>query len=424
MATFNIATADSVTRKAFSVALFATCVRTPNEMKNLTGEAPQQKLAEAKMKGQTDPGMPIVRVTDLASSAGDRVSIDLFNIIGGKPIMGDRNASGRGEKMTFNSMEIIIDQYTKVVDTGGKMTKQRTVHNLRSLAMATLAGYMPRLESQQCMVHMAGARGSQNGVDWVVPLSTDADFAEIMVNTVKAPTYNRHYVINSTGLTQGGLQLGSIASTDIWQFGHLDLLRTLLDDMEFPMQPVKIGDDPAADDEPMWVLMVSPRCYAQFLAQSSGLRTFQQNAWNRKSYGSKHPLFNGEVGMWNGILVKKMARTIRFANSESTQIITAANEATATESAQAINASLTAGYSVERSLLLGAQALANVYGRNQGSDFHFEYMEDTYDFDRKLEIAAAAMSGKAKVRFNIPNSTGTFTPTDHGVLVVDAAAKQ
>lgn len=423
MATTSIATADSVTVKKFSVALFATCVRTPNEMKNLTGEAPQQAQAEAKMKGQTNPGMPIVRVTDLSSTAGDKVSIDLFNIIGGKPIMGDRNASGRGERLTFNSMDITIDQYTKVVDTGGKMTKKRTVHNLRSLAMATLAGYMPRLESQICMVHMAGARGSQNGVDWVVPLSSDTDFAEIMVNTVKAPTYNRHYVINSTGLTQGGAQLASIVSTDIWTYAHLDALRVWLDDLEFPMQPVKIADDPAAGDDPMYVLMVSPRQYAQFLAQSSGLRTFQQNAWNRASYGSKHPLFKGEVGMWNGILVKKMSRSIRFAISEAVPHITSANEATATETNVTVNGSLTAGFAVERSLLLGAQALANVYGKNQGSDFHFEYMEDTYDFGRKLEIAAAGMGGKAKVRFNIPNSAGTAIPTDHGVCVIDSAVR-
>lgn len=423
MASFNIATADSVTVKKFSVALFAACVRTPNEMKNLTGEAPQQGTAEAKMKGQTSPGMPIVRVTDLASTAGDKVSIDLFNIIGGKPIMGDRNASGRGEKLTFNSMDITIDQYTKVVDIGGKMTKKRTVHNLRGLAMATLAGYMPRLESQLCLVHMAGARGSQSGVDWVVPLSSDADYAEIMVNTVKAPTYNRHFVINSTALTQGGAQLGSIVSTDLWTYQHLDLLRVFLDDLEFPMQPVKIADDPAAHDEPMHVLLVSPRQYAQFLAQSTGLRSFQQNAWNRKSQGSKHPLFAGEVGMWNGILVKKMSRSIRFAISELVPHITAGNEATATETNVTVNASLTAGFGVERSILLGAQALANVYGMNQGSDFHYEYMEDTYDFGRKLEIAAAGMGGKAKVRFNIPNAAGTFTPTDHGICVIDSAVK-
>lgn len=423
MAATQINTADSVTVKHFSAALFACCVKTPNEMKNLTGEAPQQAEAERKMKGQTSSGMPIVRVTDLSKGAGDKISIDLFNIIGGKPIMGDRSASGRGERLTFNSMDVSIDQYTKVVDTGGKMTRQRTVHNLRGIAMAALAGYMPRLESQICLVHMAGARGSQNNKDWAVPLSSDADYAEIMVNSVKAPTYNRHYVIDSTNLIQGGAQLASVDSADVWTYGHLDLLRTWLDDLDFPMQPVKIADDPAANDEPMWVLMLSPRCYAQLLSQSSGLRTFQQNAWNRASYGSKHPLFRGEVGMWNGILVKKMSRAIRFAASEAVPHITSANEATATETNVTVAAGLSTTHAVERGLLLGAQALANVYGANQGSDFHFEYMEDRYDFNRKLEIAAAAMGGKAKVRFNIPNSAGTEIPTDHGVCVIDAVVR-
>ena len=423
MSQTTINTADAITVKKFSAALFACTVRTPNEMKNLTGDAPQQSQAEEKLKGQTSPGMPIVRVTDLSKSAGDKVSIDLFNIIGGRPIMGDRTASGRGEKLTFSSMDVSIDQATKVVDLGGKMTQQRTVHQLRGLGLGALAGYMPRLESQQCLVHMAGARGVQTGNDWVVPQQTDGEFSEIMVNPVRAPTFNRHWVANATNLTQGGQQLASIASTDTLRFEHLDALRVWLDDLEFPLQPVMIPDDPYAADEPMWVLMVTPRAYSSLLTQTAGMRTFQQNAWNRSSAGSKHPLFKGEVGMWNGILVKKLSRSIRFLPNTPSQVITSANAATATETSQAINAGLTPGFGVERQMLLGAQALANVYGRNAGSDFHYEYMEDMYDFKRKREIAGAFMGGKAKVRFNVPDSSANLIPTDHGVAVLDVAVR-
>lgn len=418
-----VSTADAITVKKFSTALFAATIRTPNEMKNLTGTAPTQSDAEAKMKGQTSPGMPIVRVTDLSKTAGDKISVDLFNIVGGRPIMGDRTGSGKGDKLTFSSMEVSIDQATKVIDLGGRMTQQRTVHQLRGIGMAALAGYMPRLESQQCLVHMAGSRGVQGGLDWAVPLQTDSEFAEIMVNPVRAPTFNRHWVANAANLTQGGQQLGSIVSTDTLRFEHIDALRVWLDDLEFPLQPVMIPDDPYAADDPMWVLMVSPRAYSSLLTQTSGLRTFQQNAWNRASAGSKHPLFKGEVGMWNGILVKKMSRSIRFLPSTPTQIITSANAATATETNQAVNGSLTAGFAVERCLLLGAQGLCNVYGRNAGSDFYYEYMEDLYDFKRKREIAAAFMGGKAKTRFAIPDATGNLIPTDHGVAVLDVAVR-
>lgn len=417
----QVGTSDSVAIKLYSAALFQSCIKTPNEMKNLTGEAPQQAQAEAKIKGQTSAGMPIVRITDLTSTAGDKVSVDLFNIIGGKPIMGDRNAEGRGERLTFSSMDVSIDQYTKVVDTGGRMTRKRTVHNLRGLAMANLAGYFPKLESQLCFVHMAGARGSYESQDWVVPLQSDAEFTEICVNDVKAPTYNRHYVINGTDLVQGGAQLASIDSADVWTLDHIDALRVVLDESEMPLQPIKISDDPAADDEPLHLILLSPRNYRKLLQQSSGIRTFQQNAFQRASYGSKHPLFRGEFGIWNGFLVRKMNRFIRFAASEAVKHITVANRYTGTETDVTVAAGLSTTHVVERSLVLGAQALANVYGQNQGSDFHFEWLENRYDFKRKLEVAGSMMGGKAKVRFDVTNSAGVAEPTDHGVIVVDAA---
>jgi hypothetical protein len=105
------------------------------------------------------------------------------------------------------------------------------------------------------------------------------------------------------------------------------------------------------------------------------------------------------------------------------QIITSANAATATETAQAVNAALTAGFAVDRGLLLGAQALACVYGKHHKSGFYFNWNEKWLDHDNELEVAAAAMAGFSKTRFNIPDSTGTPTPTDHGVIVIDAAVK-
>jgi N4-gp56 family major capsid protein len=347
-------------------------------------------------------------------------------------LVGDVNAEGKGEKLTWSSVNARIDLVTKVVDAGGKMAQQRTVRNLRGFAMSAITGYFPRFENQQTLCVLAGGRGDQTGMDWVIPqqfvtgttTAADADFASIMVNPVQAPTYNRHYVVNGSGLTQGGQQLGSIASTDILKLGHIDALRALIDDMDFPLQPVKIADDPAADDEPMWLLLLGPRQYAALVQDTTAngnIRAFQQNAWNRASYGTKHPLFRGEVGMWNGILVKKMTRSIRFLTSSYCNIITSANALTATETQQQINGSLGANKAVERGLLLGAQAMANVYGRNQGSDFFASYNERLYNFERNYEAMGEMMNGKAKVRFGIPDGAGNTVPTDLGVLVVDSA---
>lgn len=411
---------DALARKLYSVALFAQTQRLPGFSRQLTGPSADAGQAISKIKGQSVPDMPVVRVTDLSKTAGDTVSVDLFGVIGGKPITGDQIAEGRGEKLASSSMDINIDLMTKVVDAGGKMSQQRTLQDLRTIAMAQLTNYFARLDDQATLVHMAGARGFQSQNDWVVPLASDGDFASVVVNTVKAPTFNRHFVANGTAITKGGQQLGSIATTDILKLEHIDALRTYIDELEYPLQPVRIADDPAAADDPMWVMYVSPRQYSSLLTASgtSALRTFQQNAWNRASYGSKHPLFKGEVGMWNGILVKKLNRAIRFTTGTSANIITSGNAVTATESSQAIAGAITSSFAVDRAIVLGAQALANVYGKNKSSDYYFSWLERRYNFERNLEVAGDCMGGKAKLRFNYDES-GTPTPTDHGVLVLD-----
>jgi N4-gp56 family major capsid protein len=420
---------DALARKLYSVALFAQTQRLPGFGRMLTGPVADAGQALSKIKGQSVPDMPIVRVTDLSKTAGDTVSVDLFGVIGGKPISGDQIAEGRGEKLTSSSMDININLMTKAVDAGGKMSQQRTLQDLRTIAMAQLTNYFARLDDQSSLVHMAGARGFQSQNDWVVPLAADADFSDVMVNTVKAPTFNRHFVANGAALSAGGVRAssgGSIATTDLMRLELVDAIRTYIDELEYPLQPVRIADDPAAADDPMWVMFVSPRQYSALLTQASGttIRTFQQNAWNRASYGSKHPLFRGEVGMWNGILVKKLNRAIRFYSpatalgSAYNYIAAGANAITATETQSTIAAAITSGFAVDRALVLGAQALGNVYGKNKSSDYFFSWLERRYNFERNLEVAGDCMGGKAKLRFNYDES-GVATPTDHGVIALD-----
>ena len=342
MSQTNIAAGSAMARKVYGAALFAKVVSAPTLVKNLTGPAPKQSDAEAKLKGQTVPDMPIVRVTDLASTAGDTVSVDAFDTVSGKPIMGDKNAEGRGVALSSSSMDVKIDNTTFGVDAGGKMSQKRTVTQLRGIAMAQLLGYFPRLDTQKALVHLAGGRGSQTGKDWVLPLASDEDFSDIMINTVKAPTYNRHLVVTGSSFTVGGARLGSIASTDLWTLNHIDELALILSDHNMGLQPIKINDDPAADDDPIkGLLFLTERQWAQ-IKVSSDYKTAVQTAWARKSYGTKHPLFSGEPIMWNGILIRKLPKfAIRFAISENTNIITSGNRFSATETTLAVGSMLT-----------------------------------------------------------------------------------
>ncbi|SOD42375.1 phage capsid family protein [Nitrosovibrio sp. Nv4] len=420
MAETNVASGSSLAVKHYSAALFANTLKGSTAIDQLVG-AIEPSSGMEMVAGQTHAGMPIVRIDNLMKSAGDVVSLDLVDTISGEPLMGDVNREGRGSALSFSSMEIKIDLSSKVIDAGGSMSQQRTKHNLREIALAQLSGYFPRLNSQQVLVHLAGARGSQIGTDWVIPLQSASNFGSIMVNSVKAPTYNRHYVVNGANLTQGGQQLGSIVSTDALKLAHLDGLRKLIDDMDQPLQSIKLAGDKASQTSKMWVFLATPNQYSILLSEGS-LRAFQQNAVNRAAYfDTRHPLFAGEVGMWNGILVVKNERAVRFAPSESTKIITSANAATATETDQTVNASIGAGYGVERGLLLGAQALGIAYGKTKTSGMQFGWKEHWYNFESNLEVMGEKVCGHMKTRFSIDDGTGSKVPTDFGVIAVDSA---
>lgn len=414
-----------------SVALTAQMIRAPGNLSALTGPAPTQKDAEATIKQQTDPGMPLVRITDLSTDPkGDKVLVDAFDVTGGKPIMGDRNAEGLGKRLSSSSFSALIDLATFNVDAGGKMSRQRTRWDLRRLAKAQALAYFPRFVWQRALVQMAGARGFQTGQSWDVPLATDADFLDIMVNlnsagtNVQCPTYNRHYVINGTGLTRGGLQTASIATTDKWKLSNLDALALILESMETKIPPPRfIGDEQAYDSPLKGVLMLSPGSYNDLITDmtsGNNLRSFQGLVEQRQKWAQNTAIFRGECGIWRGILVKKIDHTIKLSASSSYQYVAVANRLTETESTGTVPA-LSGTHHVERAILIGAQALARVEGASN-SGVQASIIENAYNAGRNFEYLCEFMGGEKKFRFAFPNENGDSEPTDNGIMVIDAAS--
>lgn len=409
--------------KLQSYGLFAANMQRPTTLNRLTGKLPQQSDAENNLRFQSDNELPIVRCMDLTKMAGDEVTFDLINPIGGKPIMGERNAEGLGDQMSFSQDSLRINQTRKPISAGGKMTQQRTPHQLRSLARALGHNYMTRLDDQLSLVHLAGARGFADDIEWAVPKASDPDFAEICVNTVRAPTRNRHFMSTGTGIETikaAGNEI-TIASTDIMNIDLVDALRTKLDSMPLPPPPVRFKDDQMSQDAPMRVLLVSSEQYTS-LVQSTNFRTFQANAMARAQMAKNNPLFMGEAGLWNGILIVKMPKPIRFFSGDSLRwcASTTATTETATDLVPAAFAA--AGFAVDRAILLGGQALAEAFGKARQTGNPYFWSEKELDHGDKLEVLVGMVAGKSKTRFLI-NHGNEEQYTDFGVMAIDTAVK-
>lgn len=416
----NIPYGSPIAHKVQSVGLFTATMQRPTMLNRLTGQIPTQADAESNLRNQSSTDMPIVRAMDLTKVAGDEITFDLMNPIGGKPIMGGRMAEGRGEKMSFSQDKLRINQSRKPISAGDTMTQQRTPHQLRPLARAQAQGYMSRLEDQRTLVHLAGARGFNNNVEWAVPVETDVDFPEIMVNPVLAPTRNRHFMSTGTGLETikaSGNEI-SIQTTDTMNMAVVDAVRGMIDSLPLAPSAVKFEGDALADDVPLRVLLLSGEQYMAF-KQSGNFRTLQASAMARAQQAKGNPLFTGDAGLWEGILLVKMPKPIRFyAGNVLRWCPSLTSEAeTATD---VVPASFGTNFAVDRAILLGGQALAEAWGKNSRSGNPFFWSEKELDHGDKLEVLIGSVGGKSKVRFDVDHGTAV-QPTDHGVIAIDTA---
>ena len=408
MAAINIPLGSPLAAKVFGAAVFAGVQSKQNFMNLMSGGAPQLGDAGSKIKGQTSKDYPVVKITDLSKSAGDTVSVDLFNIFTGKPVMGDQRLAGRGMSTTSSTQSVSINRSRGMSDTGGKMVQKRTKHNLRQVVRDGLTGWASRLNDQRGIVSLAGARGDMNTADWVVPTAADPDFATIMVNPVQAPTKNRQFYAGAA------TSPATLATTDSLTLADFSRIASQMRESSTPLQPVMLDDDPNEWNSQLWVCWVTARQWAYLKrASQTQFTAALTNAVKRFDGTKRHPLFTGDSILWENILIKPLDRyAVRF--NAGTSVVTdtgGADGGTYTEAASV------AAQPMDRAIIVGAQALLHAFGNEETSDYFYSWNEELVDHKTAVEVSLSMMDGLAKTRFRING-----VDTDHGVAVIDSYA--
>ena len=403
-----------------AVGLFATHMNRNSTLNLLSGKMPAGEAgAEATLRKQTTQHLPIVRVQDLGKGRGDEVTFHLLNPTGGYPIMGSAYAEGRGVGMSLSEDKLRVNQARFPIDLGNVMSQIRSPADMRKLGRPVAQSQMDAYCDQSLLVHMAGARGFHDNIEWRIPTTHHKNHAEIMVNRVKAPTKNRHFIVDGSGISSFGVNSGEvkIASTDLFTMDTVDSMKTRLDEMPLPPPIVKFEGDVAAEDSPLRVWLVSPAQYNKFAAQP-GFRAFQGAAMARSSQAKQHPICLGDVGLWNGFIIRKMPRPIRFYAGD--EIKYCADYASETESSVIVPPSFGEQFAVDRSIILGGQAIAEALASSEHSGVPFFWSEKELDHGDKWELLIGAIRGVSKIRFDI-NTGERQEFTDYGVTVVDTA---
>ena len=99
-------------------------------------------LAKSSESGQSE-GLP-----ELA------LRFDLTVPLQGEMVYGDNRVEGTEEDLTFYQDEVKIDQARKAASAGGRMTRKRTIHDLRKVAKNAAAEYISQWHVDLCFTYM------------------------------------------------------------------------------------------------------------------------------------------------------------------------------------------------------------------------------------------------------------------------------
>ena len=325
--------------------------------------------------------VPIQILTDLESDAGEQINYDLLAELRMAPVEGEDILEGKEEAQRYYTDSIYIDQARCGVNTGGRMTRKRTLNNLREKAKRQQSGWWGRLFDELTFIYTSGARGINP--NFFLPMG----YTGRANNALVAPDINH--------LMYGGLATAysNIQATDRMNLSLIDKAKTRADSQgggatNIPvLQPCKI------DGMETFVCVMHT-------FQEDDLRTNTATGqWldiakaAATSEGRNSPMFKGGLGMYRNCILHSHRNVIRFNNAGAGGNIEAA-----------------------RALFLGSQAAVMAFG-SPGTNLRFDWNEETRDNGDKVVITTAAIFGIKKVTFT--TETG---PNDFGVFALDTAA--
>lgn len=405
-----------------AAGLFAQSMQRNSTLNRMVGTMPKTEAeVNEVIRKQSSTDMPIVRTVNLERGDGDEVEFHFVQPAGAYPIMGSRMAEGKGTGINLDKSRVRVNQARFPIDLGDTMTDMRSPVEFRKMGRPIAQSFMDSYQDQSTLVHLAGARGFHNNIEWRVPTVDHPDFEAIMINDVKAPTKNRHYIADGSTIKPFALSSADVdlATTDVLDMDVVDAIRNMMLSIALPPPAIKLPDDDAAEDNPIRVLLCSPAQFFSF-SQDPAFRQFQAAALTRARDAKNHPLFRGSnTGWWNGVLLMQMPKPIRFYAGDVIKY--AASGTSETESDALVPASFGTTHAVDRALLLGGQALAQAFGRSKHGGMPFFWKEKDFDHGDKMELLIGAIQGMAKIRWLVDQGSGAKQFTDHGVIAIDTA---
>jgi N4-gp56 family major capsid protein len=330
--------------------------------------------------------VPVQILTELESDAGEEIKYDLLAELTMAPVEGDDTLEGKEERQRFYTDSVYIDQARCGVNTGGRMTRKRTLHNLREKAKRQQSSWWARLFDELLFIYGSGARGINP--NFLVSTS----YTGRANNALVAPDSSHQiYGGNATAFNNISNEAPGAANNDCMS---LDAITRALNKATVQgggvsgipvMQPCKI------DGAEVFV------CVMHTWQEDDLRKSTATGDWldlqkaAAGAEGKNSPLFKKSLGMHRDVILHSHKNAIRFNTAGAGGNLEAA-----------------------RALFMGAQAMVCAFG-SPGTNMRFDWNEEARDNNNQVVITSSAIFGCKKVTF----TTEQAGAQDFGMIAID-----
>ncbi len=336
---------------------------------------------------------PIQTLPHLENDAGDQISYDLVMQLKMQPVEGDNVLEGKEEDLKMYTDNVYIDQARGGVNTGGKMTRKRTIHDLRKIARARQSEWWARIFDELFFLYLSGGfRTSGSGAAQFAnaDYTYQSGYAGFASNPFFAPDAEHQAYAAASGVPAANFAaLTANHRVDLALIDRLVARAEVLGGgtTGIPsLEPLKI------DGEDHYVFVMHPwQAYDLRTNTATGQWLDIQKAASA-SEGQKNPIFKGGLGMYNDVVLHKHKAVLRRTDGGAGTV------------------------SVARGLFMGRQAAVCAFG-SPGTGLRFDWNEESRDNGNQAVITTASIFGIKKTRFSIDG-----VERDFGLVSVDTAA--
>lgn len=301
----------------------------------------------------------VIQIKDeIQKGPGDKVTYGLRMQLTGGGVQGDGTLEGNEESLTTYSDAIVIDQLRHAVRSAGKMSQQRVPFSVRDEGLSGLRDWWTdRLDTSffnQICGYVAQADTRYTGLQATIAPDTGA---------------NGHY-INQHAV--GDTADEDLINTDTFQLDLIDRAAERARTISPAIRPTMV------QGRKMWVGFLHEYQVTDMRTNTaSGQWLDIQKAAMTGGEIEDNPIFDGALGVYNGVILHSDVRVTPGCNSGTKASIA----------------------SVRRAVLCGAQAAGIAYGRDNGPN-KYTWVEELFDYENQLGVSAGSIFGLKKLRFN------------------------